>query len=437
MPIDDRISAGLERATRDLRTQAPEEVVASVRLRSRRRRQRRRATYALVAAGVLAATAISVVNVVNGDEDTRGVVAAVDDDADDAPVSSVAPPLEQPTAEALRSAWKELPSGPLGERLEFASAWTGSELIVWGGWNGPGGGDERFLADGAAYQPSSRTWRALPSAPGGGRAAAAAVWTGEEVVILGGRDSGGVRSDGLAYDPRADTWRTVRSGPLGSSLPGDAVWTGSEIVLVTAGRTDDGPEPGRVLAFDPASGVWDQRSEPPVAFNRADLVESDGHLFIITGELDALNAGFGVRVSEWDEQGSRWVELPPPTNIAPQAFAAERAAESLVIVDYQLAGAISAVNNVRWSELAPAPLDGSNCSPDLVALPGSVLLWQCGQAAIVDVQGRWINVTRPEPRALTPSDTTVVGDGPRILVYGRDFDARTMIFEELDTSSLG
>lgn len=46
--------------------------------------------------------------------------------------------------------WRRLRSSALRPRREFASAWTGREVVVWGGEADP---DDRYLADGAALTP--------------------------------------------------------------------------------------------------------------------------------------------------------------------------------------------------------------------------------------------------------------------------------------------
>jgi galactose oxidase-like protein len=65
----------------------------------------------------------------------------------------------------------------------FAPAvWTGSEMIVWGGFDG-----NSFLNTGGRYDPSTDSWTATsttnaPSARGGHTA----VWTGSEMIVWGG-----------------------------------------------------------------------------------------------------------------------------------------------------------------------------------------------------------------------------------------------------------
>ena len=71
----------------------------------------------------------------------------------------------------------------------MAVAWTGTEMIVWGGRV-----DNSFYYDGAAYNPVSDTWRVLPTAPGGFDARdPIMVWTGHEAVVSGLRQLLGYR----------------------------------------------------------------------------------------------------------------------------------------------------------------------------------------------------------------------------------------------------
>ena len=104
--------------------------------------------------------------------------------------------------------------------------WTGTELVYWGGESEYG---DQVHDDGAAFNPATGIWRTLAASPLSPRSGAAAVWTGEEVLIWGGgQDAAG---DGAAYDPAADEWRTIRDSPLGPRIPVGAVWTGTEMLV--------------------------------------------------------------------------------------------------------------------------------------------------------------------------------------------------------------
>ena len=62
--------------------------------------------------------------------------------------------------------------------------WTGSRVLVWGGVASRTG--DRFLNDGAAYDPAADRWTALPPAPVRGRDRHVAVWAGDRMLVWGG-----------------------------------------------------------------------------------------------------------------------------------------------------------------------------------------------------------------------------------------------------------
>lgn len=120
---------------------------------------------------------------------------------------------------------------PLESRANAASIWTGSEWIVWGGSRGT-----TSFNDGAAYDPTTDTWRVLADSPLSARSAPA-VWTGTEMIVTAGYggDSGSpyALGDGAAYDPTTDTWRAIAPGP---AHPGfTPVWTGELLILFAKG----------------------------------------------------------------------------------------------------------------------------------------------------------------------------------------------------------
>jgi len=92
-------------------------------------------------------------------------------------------------------------------RQNFTQTWTGSELVVWGGWGTGAANGRTMFGDGAAYDPSADAWRPIAEAPLDPRWGHAAFWDGDEVVIVGGV---GV-TDGAAYDPKSDSWRKLDS----------------------------------------------------------------------------------------------------------------------------------------------------------------------------------------------------------------------------------
>src|SRR5204862_4820313 len=74
-------------------------------------------------------------------------------------------------------------------RESHTALWTGSQMIVWGGYNGV------YLNDGSRYNPSTDSWAptTATNAPDA-RDFHTAVWTGNEMIVWGG-----VFYDGSTY----------------------------------------------------------------------------------------------------------------------------------------------------------------------------------------------------------------------------------------------
>lgn len=95
-----------------------------------------------------------------------------------------------------RGSWQLLPPAPLSQRADASVAWTGRRLIVWGGFlDGPAQARvssiaDKYLADGAAYDPGTKSWAVLPPVRLIGRCGATAVWTGNTLFLWGGRGYG-------------------------------------------------------------------------------------------------------------------------------------------------------------------------------------------------------------------------------------------------------
>ena len=67
------------------------------------------------------------------------------------------------------------------------AAWTGDEMIVWGGGDQQSGN----ISSGGIYNPTKNSWR--PTADAGappGRGIMTAVWTGEGMLVFGGSTGG-------------------------------------------------------------------------------------------------------------------------------------------------------------------------------------------------------------------------------------------------------
>jgi hypothetical protein len=113
-------------------------------------------------------------------------------------------------AQAKPIAWDPLPTeGAPEPRYLHTAVWTGSKMLIWGGWvKGP----PSVTATGAAYDPEARTW--TPIAAGGAPSARhshTAVWTGSKMLVWGGYSEGGLATEGAIYDPATDAWTPMSS----------------------------------------------------------------------------------------------------------------------------------------------------------------------------------------------------------------------------------
>ena len=92
---------------------------------------------------------------------------------------------------------------PSGRALHTA-VWTGSEMIVWGGetyLQGPG------VNTGSRYDPINDVWNPTSTINGPTpRRWHSAVWTGTEMIVWGGFSGSSLLNTGGRYNPNTDTW---------------------------------------------------------------------------------------------------------------------------------------------------------------------------------------------------------------------------------------
>ena len=159
-----------------------------------------------------------------------------------------------------------------------AAVWTGSVMVVWGGFNGDG------TNTGGRYDPATDRWKpvstiGVPEEHG----KFTAVWTGSLMVVWGGLDF----VIGARYDPATDIWKPMSTVDASGRRPGHtAVWTGSR--MVAWGGSDDR---GRGLntggSYDPDADEWTRTSDVSAPSARS------GHTAVWTGSLMLVWGGYG------------------------------------------------------------------------------------------------------------------------------------------------
>jgi hypothetical protein len=201
--------------------------------------------------------------------------------------------------------WTAITSvGAPSQREAFSLVWTGSEMIAWGGYAGFAGSD---LNSGGRYNPAGDLWQPVTtlSAPTA-RHWHSAAWTGQEMIVWGGVDSlvglfqngPGVASGGR-YDPVRDAWTptSVTTAPMGRSLQ-SAVWTPLGMV-VWAGLDSSNTLTRTGGRYEPLSDAWHGlRTTDAPDGRRYHTAIWTGHEMIVWGGADD-----GPRVSERTEYG--------------------------------------------------------------------------------------------------------------------------------------
>lgn len=284
MRLEDRIVRALDDRL-DLLDLPAGDLEGALRLGGRVRRRRR-----LVAAAVGMAVALL----------TTGVLVLAPDRAD------------SPEPAAPHGTWDRLPTPPLSPRMGSLTGWTGSEVLVVAGRDGPPcypspgcvGQAGRPLRDGAAFDPETGSWRRLARAP-------APLWPDAPHVMAGDSLVVGLRLGGwLRYDASEDSWRRI---DVPAGVPGPTT-ADQDTIFALDGR--------RVWALDLATDGWSRipadRLEPTLQ-GRA-LFASHAGLALSGVDPSSTVAGEPVvqQVDVWD--GSRWNRLPPTRQVEEFTF---------------------------------------------------------------------------------------------------------------------
>lgn len=236
-----------------------------------------------------------------------------------------------------------IPGAPAG-RQGHSAVWTGAEMIVWGGGPPQPNNSAMILETntGSRYHPATNTWSALPSAGApSARGGHTAVWTGTEMIVCGGwldalgniADPGVYPVDCARYRPATNSWIAMPNGFHGAGHA--AGWLGDRMI-VWGGRTGYMENPATpeydsmpilekwTYFYDPAANQWSPPAELP---------------FSPPPGTPAFAAAAGDQFIVWkDNAGSRytkdhgWIEMDTkgaPPNLE---FASAHGAGSRILV---------------------------------------------------------------------------------------------------------
>jgi hypothetical protein len=201
-------------------------------------------------------------------------------------------------------------------RYFHTAVWTGSKMIIWGGYNGA------FLNTGGQYDPVADSWTAttLVGAPTG-RSTYTAVWTGSRMVVWGGFDGANRVNTGGRYDPVGNSWSaggtTTTNAPAARNLH-TAVWTGSKMIVW--GGTDTLTYFNTGGRYDPVGDSWmvsgTTTTDAPTGRATHTAVWTGSRMIVWGG------AGVGGLVNtggQYDPVGDSWTAGGTTTTNAPTA----------------------------------------------------------------------------------------------------------------------
>lgn len=220
-----------------------------------------------------------------------------------------------PPSDPYANSWAQIATtgAPLA-RYSSASVWTGSEMLVWGGYSGGN------LNTGGAYNPVTNTWREIDStyAPAAS-APDLGVWTGSKMLVWGGTGAGAGTNEGGQYDPVLNSWSSTQT--LGAPTPRYSMmhtWSGSKLLLF--GGTGADNEGG---IYDPIANTWSAMTTTGApSARRAEAAVWIGAKALFWG---GENAGYFNDGGIYDPVSNSWSIIsttgaPSPRAYAPSAF---------------------------------------------------------------------------------------------------------------------
>lgn len=202
---------------------------------------------------------------------------------------------DTPAADAV--AWRALPDGPLSPRESAAGIWTGEEVLVIGGSDAPPcppnagcvAPDVPPLADGAAYDPAAGSWRRLAAAP------VAFEWAQPVLIgstaylwISGSPGRPGAPRAFLAYRIEEDRWDEL-AVPSEDPESDFSVVAAGDLVVAYSGSDESGEKPD--LVFDPATSAWSELPPDPFSPGFDRVLAWDGRELVLVDHELTPNPG--------------------------------------------------------------------------------------------------------------------------------------------------
>lgn len=332
--------------------------------------------------------------------------------------------------------WTRLPDPPLSPRVGASATWTGKEILVVGGWEFlcPPGADcagptEAPFTDGAAFDPSSQTWRPIATAPAAFEGEHPAVAAGSVFFLvecdfeyLGTAESPAEdrcpNSDApsllLRYDPDRDTWHEFPGPPGEYPLEIQAV---GDSIIAFAGTEERGEQ--SEWHFDLDSATWAELPPDPLPlmYDRS-IVATDGGRSALLFGADAESGPTSEPSQEvnlaarLDLESMTWTERPSSPSRGYRAWGVE----DVVVLEPHFGGNGGIFHPVSssWSALTAGADEEAFDSNQVAGVFGPA------EAVYVDAAGWAFDVERKAWLEIPPIDDRSVFPNSSVTAVGRD-----------------
>lgn len=389
-----------------------------------RRRRRTRALAAASGVAVVAVLALTIAVVAATGDDVEVVMAPSDEEAQAdraAPAASITT-IDGGSGAGEVTRWQAASTTLAGASYPWL-AWTGDRLLVVNTEN------EGGEVAGEVWDPTTNT--ATPMAPSGlpWRAGAAMGWTGEDLLVIGGGNGPGLGQIGVAYRPATDTWRPIADPPVTGDQTGwtpaprgPAMWSGTELVLPASG-----------LAYRPSTDTWRPIARSPLSDRARPVTVENGSKVVVWGgcrlegtQCDEVNAGLLGDGAVYDVATDTWTALPPgPLTPAVHAVGAWTGDEVVITVTEPGFGAVGA-RTAAWSpatgawRVLPDPPMSDRRFAAAVWSGAALVVWGgttgAGDGAVLDAAtGVWRRI-EPSPTAPARSLHSMAWAGDRAYI---------------------
>lgn len=182
-------------------------------------------------------------------------------------------------------AWESIPGNglPPTARAHHSAVWTGTLMVVFGGF-GFNGVDFGYLGDGAEFDPATGSWASVKNGAPSPRGQHGSAWTGTEMIIWGGRDANGLSATGARYKPTIE-WAVMTSDAAPELRQFHTHEWIAPRLIVWGGQNAGGTPLDTGALYDPVMNAWSNKPIPsgPDARTQHSSVNASGKLIVFGG----------------------------------------------------------------------------------------------------------------------------------------------------------